>query len=88
MGSYQISASGEGLGHHFTHSCMYDNIDLSCTREGTAPHSRILAWRIPRTEELADYSPWGHKESDTTEQVSARTHTHTHAQIYGTQVNE
>ena len=26
---------------------------------------------------LAGYSPWGHKESDTAEQVSVRTHTHT-----------
>ena len=26
----------------------------------SATHSSILAWRIP-------YSPWGHKESDTTE---------------------
>ena len=32
-----------------------------------AIHSSILAWRIPRTEELAGYSPWGYKESDTTE---------------------
>ena len=28
-----------------------------------ATHSRILAWRIL-------YSPWGHKESDTTERLS------------------
>ena len=26
-----------------------------------ATHSRILAWEIPWTEELGDYSPWGHK---------------------------
>ena len=26
-----------------------------------ATHSNILAWRIPRTESLAGYSPWGHK---------------------------
>ena len=26
------------------------------------PHSSILAWEIPRTESLARYSPWGHKE--------------------------
>ena len=24
-------------------------------------HSSIHAWRIPWTEELADYSPWGRK---------------------------
>ena len=36
--------------------------------EGKAPHSSILAWRIPWTEEPGRlYSPWGHKESDTTE---------------------
>ena len=33
-----------------------------------ATHSSILAWRIPWTEELAGYSPWGHKESNATEQ--------------------
>ena len=32
-----------------------------------ATHSSILAWRIPWTEELAGYSPWGCKESETTE---------------------
>ena len=35
--------------------------------ESMAIHSSILAWRIPWTEELVDYSPQGHKESDTTE---------------------
>ena len=32
--------------------------------KGTATHSSILAWRIPWT-----YSPWGRKESGTTEQL-------------------
>ena len=36
-----------------------------------ATHSSILAWKIPQRS-LAGYSPWGHKESDTTE------HTHIH----------
>ena len=27
----------------------------------------ILAWRIPWIEGLVSYSPWSHKESDTTE---------------------
>ena len=35
--------------------------------KGMATHSRILACRIPWTEEPAGYSPWGHKESDMTE---------------------
>ena len=30
-----------------------------------APHFSILAWKIPWTEELAGYSPWGHKKSQT-----------------------
>ena len=33
-----------------------------------ATHSSILAWKIPWTEEPVGYSPWGCKESDTTEQ--------------------
>ena len=31
-----------------------------------ATQSSILPWRIPWTEELTRYSPWGHGESDTT----------------------
>ena len=34
-----------------------------------APHSSTLAWKIPWTEELVGCSPWGHEESDTTEQL-------------------
>ena len=41
--------------------------------------SSVLAWKISWTEEPgAGYSPWGRKESDTTEWLS--THTHTHRQ--------
>ena len=32
-----------------------------------ATHSSVLAWRIPWPEELAGYSPWGHKESNAAE---------------------
>ena len=32
-----------------------------------ATHSSTLAWRVPWTEEPG--SPWGHKESDTTERL-------------------
>ena len=32
-------------------------------------HSNTLAWRIPWREEPGGYSPWGRKESDTTEQL-------------------
>ena len=35
-----------------------------------ATHSGTLAWKIPWTEKPgAGYSPWGRKESDTTEQL-------------------
>ena len=35
-----------------------------------ATYSSILAWRIPWIERsLVGYSPWGHKELDTTEQL-------------------
>ena len=35
-----------------------------------ATYSSILAWTIPGQRSLAGYSPWVHKGSDTTEQVS------------------
>ena len=41
--------------------------------KGTATHSNNLNWRIPWTKELAGYSPWGHKESDTTEELNVHT---------------
>ena len=34
-----------------------------------APHSSTLAWRIPWTEDLVGCSPWGRKESNTTERL-------------------
>ena len=34
-----------------------------------ATHSSILAWKIPWIRNLVGYSPWGRKESDTTEQL-------------------
>ena len=40
---------------------------LEPLEEGMVTHSSLLAWRIPWTEELVGYSPWGCKESDTTE---------------------
>ena len=35
--------------------------------QGMATHSSILAWRIHEQRSLMGYSPWGRKESDTTE---------------------
>ena len=34
-----------------------------------ATHSSTLAWKIPGQRSLVGYSPWGHKESDTTERL-------------------
>ena len=41
-----------------------------------ATHSSILAWEIPWQRSLVGYSPWGFKESDSTEH--ARTHAPNH----------
>ena len=38
--------------------------------KGVATHSSILAWRIPRTEKLVGYSPWGHKQLDMCERLT------------------
>ena len=43
--------------------------------EEMVTHSSILAGKIPWTEEPGSYSPWGHRESDTTE------HRHTHTAL-------
>ena len=34
------------------------------------PHSRILAWGIPWTEEPGGLQPWGRKDSDTAERLT------------------
>ena len=38
--------------------------------KGMATHSSILAWRIPWTKEPGRLQSMGHKESDTTEQLT------------------
>ena len=43
-------------------------------QEGMATHSSIPYWTIPRTEEPGGLHSWGHKESDTTEQLSTAQH--------------
>ena len=35
--------------------------------EGVAAHSSVPAWRFHGQRSLMGYSPWGHKERDTTE---------------------
>ena len=38
--------------------------------EEMATHPSILAWESHGQRSVAGYSPWGRKESDTTEQLS------------------
>ena len=40
-----------------------------------ATHSSILAWKSHGQRSLGGYNPWGHKESDTTEQLPLPPHT-------------
>ena len=42
--------------------------------EGMATHSSILPGEPQGQKSLAGYSPWSHKESDTTEQLSTAQH--------------
>ena len=49
-----------------TQVCSLGGKDL--LEKEMATHSSILAWKIPWTEDLVDYCPWGRKESDTTAQ--------------------
>ena len=68
----------------------------ACRRPGSNPWVRKIPWRrewqptpgflsgeFHGLRSLAAYSPWGHKESDTTEQ---HTHTHTHTHTKTTQM--
>ena len=47
-----------------------------------ATHSSIFPGKSHGKRSLVSYSPWGHKESDMTEQLSARAHTHTHTHAH------
>ena len=38
--------------------------------EGMTTHSSILAWRILGQRSLVDYSPWGCRDSDSTEPIT------------------
>ena len=43
-----------------------------------ATHSSILPGKFHRQKSLVGYSPWGRKESDSTEPTHTGTHRHTH----------
>ena len=45
-------------------------------------HSSILAWRISLQRSPAGYSPWGHKELDTTERLTLSFFTVTLSKLY------
>ena len=49
-------------------------MQVQSLEEGMTAHSGILAGRMPRA---ADYSPWGHTESDTTERLRTASSGHT-----------
>ena len=65
----------------FTKNTKYESVVKTFFRgsqsaeleKAMAPHSSTLAWKIPWMEEaavlLVGCSPWGHEESDTTEQL-------------------
>ena len=43
-----------------------------------AIHSSFLPRKSHGQRRLESYSPWGHKESDTTDHMCAHAHVHTH----------
>ena len=55
--------------------------------EQMATHSGILTWRIRWTEEPGGLSPWGHKESDTTENAHTNSFIKNKASYITTQLN-
>ena len=46
------------------------HLPVSCLEKGVVTHSKILAWKIPWTEEPGGLESWGRKESDMTERLS------------------
>ena len=56
-------------------ACNAGNLGFILGREDPlekemATHCHILAWRIHGQRSLVGYSPWGHKESDTTQRLN------------------
>ena len=72
FGMYLSVCSGFPGGSDSKYSaCIARDLSLTLGGEdplekGMATHSSILAWINPWRSQV-DYSPWGHKESDTTE---------------------
>ena len=56
------------MGENICKSYIQQGFDMPNTLEKEmATHSSILAWEIPRQRSRLGYTPWGRKESDTTE---------------------
>ena len=51
-------------------TCQCRRYSFNLQEEKMATHSSILAWEIPGTEEQVGCSPWGCKESDSTERIT------------------
>ena len=69
---FMIEKTLQKVGMKVTHLNM---IKAICNKP-MATHSSIPAWKISWTEESAGYSPLGHKEEDTTEQLCAESLKH------------
>ena len=52
--------------------CKY--LELTCPKleKEMVTHSSILAWKTHGQSSLVGYSPWGHKQSDMTEELTHR----------------
>ena len=73
------SSSPANLGRSLGLKAKEETLMVSSTdlEKEMATHSSILAWKIPWMRSLVGYSPWGHKESDTTEQLHLLTYLRT-----------
>ena len=76
--AYQLAMGFPGGSDGNETACKAGNLGQEDPMEKKmATHSSILAWEILWSERsLAVYSPWGYKESDTTEQPHQQLVTH------------
>ena len=56
-----------------------------CVCQARIPTPVFLSGEFHGQRSLVGYSPWGHKESDMTEQIT-HTHTHTHTCVHNTSI--
>ena len=65
----ELWASLVDSGKESTYQC-WKQVQENTLEKEMATHSSILAWRIPWTKEPGRLQSMGHKESDTTEQLT------------------